>query len=405
MSNSGDAIGHLKEGKIIFVAGGVPGDKVLVSIVENKKNYARAKVITLLEKGIDRIQAPCELAVDYCGGCPLMIIKRETQLTIKEDFVKQALRKIHAPIYPLIAPVDHLHYRIRARFVRKNGILGFQASRSHNVSKILHCPVLHPRLDKVLCEAAKEIEPYIGEDGTISGLVGLHKEIHFNIVLGFGSDPIATENLIVKWIAENLIVGASLNGKKIGQQTINVGSKENPLWISASGFAQASDMGHSLLPEFVQNTLKQLNTNKPWKRLLEIYAGSGNFTRYLYPLAQEVIAIEGDPEAAERLKHLLQGHVYVYATSAQAGLVTLEEEQKEFEVAVLDPPRIGAKDIIALLGKLVSQTIIYVSCDPMTLARDLLLFEKEGFQVDWIQPFDLMPHTTQIELVAKLQKI
>jgi 23S rRNA (uracil1939-C5)-methyltransferase len=133
----------------------------------------------------------------------------------------------------------------------------------------------------------------------------------------------------------------------------------------------------------------------PAERILELYAGAGNFTRDLCAVAKSGVAVEGEPRAAAHLAQLLAAHPGWRALSAPVARAKFDGR---FDAVVLDPPRAGAADVIDRLAQL-TERIVYVSCDPMTLARDLSRLGWRG----WAQPVEMMPHTSHVEVVAYMQ--
>jgi 23S rRNA (uracil1939-C5)-methyltransferase len=161
----------------------------------------------------------------------------------------------------------------------------------------------------------------------------------------------------------------------------------------ANGFAQASWSGNDELRRLVREAVGAPG------RVLELFAGSGNFTRDLVALAPDGVAVEGDRAAGERLRRLLAPHPGWSARVEPAVRAVERLRGERFNVVVLDPPRAGAAEIIEALGSLAPR-IVYVSCDPMTLARDCERLRFHG----WAQPVDMMPHTSHVEVVARLER-
>jgi 23S rRNA (uracil1939-C5)-methyltransferase len=327
----GDAVGRDEGGRVVFVPGGAPGDLVEVRLVEEKKRFARGEIVRVVEPGPSRVTPPCPLA-DRCGGCPWMHVSTEAQLAAKQEIVRHALRGLDVEVRQIVAPGPPLGYRVRARWTRRGSAVGYAARRSHEIVDVDRCPALVPALEAAML-AQKSRVP---EGGTLSALISPEGVVTF-------SDE----------------------------------------------FAQANQAGNDELRELVRQSVA------PAARILELYAGAGNFTRDLVSLAKEGVAVEGEPRAAERLARLLKPHAGWRAVAAPVSRAQLEGR---FDVVVLDPPRAGAAEIIGRLPSL-TERIVYVSCDPMTLARDLSRLGWRG----WAQPVEMMPHTSHVEVVAYMQ--
>ncbi len=421
ISSGGEAVGRRIDGKVVFVPGGAPLETALVQLTEERKGYARGSLVQILKPGPSRVEPPCPLAKTLaCGGCPLMHVRRETQLAAKDQFVRRSLRHVSAQIHPILSPTTDFGYRIRARFIKRNGVLGFQAARSHEVTPIPTCPILVPALDQVMTTLAKKLAPFLGEEGTLSGVIGNHHQIHVAVTLGAGANlsRVGIEKIrttIASALEQGLIVGATIERETLGSPVVSLGTEPYPLFVGAESFAQASEAGHTLLPTLVASAVLgspfvpaestiQGNPAASLPNLLELHAGSGNFTRYLLPYAKRLFAVESEPKAAARLRETFGDKIQVYAVPDLTAVRALTKSREPISVVVLDPPRIGAKEVMEELPKLSPKRIVYVSCDPMTLARDLTILLSKGYKVGSVIPMDLMPQTPHVEMIAIIEK-
>jgi 23S rRNA (uracil1939-C5)-methyltransferase len=346
----GEAVGRDAGGRVIFVAGAAPGDVVEVRLVEEKRRFARAELLRVIEPGPARVTPPCPLS-DRCGGCPWMQVSVEAQLAAKQEIVRRALRKVDVEVRQIVAPSPSLGYRVRARWVRQGGAVGYFARRSHDIVDVPACPALVPKLEAaMLAEKGR-----VPEGGALVGLISPEGE-----------------------------VSVAVEGEAAGELDLG-GVSGDP-----RAFTQASWPGNELLRKLVRQAVG------PCDQILELYAGAGNFTRDLVALAPRGLAVEGEPSAAKRLMRLVETHPGWRALSLP---VARALEGGPYDVVVLDPPRAGANDVIPQLPRLTSR-VVYVSCDPMTLARDL---ERLGWR-GWVQPVEMMAHTSHVEVVACLQK-
>jgi len=403
----GDAVGRDADGRVVFVPGGAPGDLCELEVVESKRRYARAELVRVIEPGA-RVAAPCPLAAT-CGGCPWMHVEGSAQLAAKEEIVRHALAKSGAQVLPILPAPAWLGWRARAKMTARGQAIGFQARRSHRVVDVPACPALDPRLDAAMQLARGALRGALGEGGTLAGLISKDGRVHLAIESGSG----APEELIARAAPlegqagiEGVVVRTADATRHLGAPLIDLGGGHHG---SAEGFAQANDAQNDVLRGLVKSWATP-SSEEP-TRVLELYAGDGNFTRDLVRRAR-VVAVEGDRDAAARLVENLRTQIArgigtldrwsVRAESAATAVRRLADER--FDVIVLDPPRSGAADAIDHLGALGAQRLVYVSCDPMTLARDLARLATQGYRAIKAQPLDMMPHPSHIEVVTLLEK-
>lgn len=445
----GDAVGRLADGRVVFVPGGAPEEQAEVALIQEHRSYARGQLVWVRVPSPQRVVPPCPLASGLtekesgwapvsatCGGCPLMHVARPAQLRAKQEWVVRALRHSGAEVLPILAPTPSLGYRVRARLLVREGQLSFAGARSHQGVAIAHCPVLDPALAAVLLGEGPAIAASLGEGGALSGLVGQRAfapVVHLAVQLAPGGHSAAVRTWLQQLLAAGRIVGATLTGpalgpedrrlagtkqagpalgpEEFGEPTVDLGDGvevTGSLWASAEGFAQASAAGHSVLPRIVGELVGAPPAGDRWPRLIELYAGSGNLTRALRPLADHLVAIEGDAGAVTRLRRLLAdsslawGRVDVVHEPVERALAVQLRQGARFDVAVLDPPRVGAREALAALSRLGVRRVVYVSCDAMTLGRDLVELRAAGLRPRSVQPLDSMPHTAQVECVAVL---
>jgi 23S rRNA (uracil1939-C5)-methyltransferase len=231
--------------------------------------------------------------------------------------------------------------------------------------------------------ARRALGPLVGEDGAIAGLV--RDGVELAISSGRGGDR-----------ARLLPAAQAL----VGQAGIRRVSVDDPL-APAAGFAQANAAQNQTLRRLVREAARA-----DGQRLLELYAGDGNFTRDLAAVAASGVAVEGDRPAATRLRALLADRPGWRVDSDAAGRAVerLVRAGERFDVVVLDPPRAGAADVVERLAALGPARVVYVSCDPMTLARDLATLLRHGLQARTAWPVDMMPQTWHVEVVALLER-
>lgn len=418
MAPGGDAVGRRADGLVVFVPGGAPGDRALVSVETLKKGHARGRLVSLLSPGAERVEPDCALATpEACGGCPLMPVRPESQLREKAEWVRRALRPSRlgtdVELLPIADPTPLTAYRLRARLVVREGRLGFAGAKSHRGVAIEHCPVLVPALDRALFRDGAKLLPWLGEGATVRGLFGQHEgrdAVQLAVELPSRNTLHAVHAALTKLIEDGAIVGAILqidrDRQVLGAAQLALGSDSEygHFFGAADGFAQPSAAGHTLLPRLVAEAIREVVPNGG--RILELFAGSGNLTRAIRRVADKVVCVEGEARAVTRAQTLFAGDpaVSLHAQPAEQTLRTLVRDGAHFDVVVLDPPRTGAAVELPLLTRFEARRIVYVSCDPMTLGRDLATLAQRGYVTRRVQPIDLMPHTAHVECVAIVER-
>ncbi len=408
----GDAVGRDDGGRVVFVPGGAPGDLVEVRLTERRKAWARGEIERVLEPG-RRAAAPCPLAAQ-CGGCPWMHVEVAAQLEAKDDIVERALARTEAKVEPILAAPEWLGYRRRARMTSRGGAVGFQVRRSHLVIDVERCVALDPRLDAAMQAARQALRHALGEGGTISGLVSVDGRVHLTVECGERSTPETLADAACDLVGHDRIVGIGVRSPEgntlrfYGEPRLEL---DAAFFSSAAGFAQANAGQNDILRRMVVRWALPEGDTVP--RVLELYAGDGNFTRDLVKRGR-VLAVEGDPDAGARLVDNLRAASPRTPESPQRWSVRAEPSAQavkrlvaageQFDVVVLDPPRTGAADVLDGLAALGPSRIVYVSCDPMTLARDVIRLETLGFRGSRAQPIEMMPHTSHVEVVCLLER-
>jgi 23S rRNA (uracil1939-C5)-methyltransferase len=408
----GDAVGRDDSGRVVFVAGGAPGDRVEVRITESKKAWARGDLLRVIEAGA-RVTPPCPVQ-PQCGGCPWMHVEVKAQLAAKQEIVRRALERSGAEVEEILAAQDWLGYRVRAKMTARAGAVGFQARKSHRVVDVEHCAALDPRLDLAFQAARAELRTSLGDGGTIAGLVAADGRVHLHAECGYLGAPETLADHAASLLGQAGIVGIGVRSadgastsRYYGEPRIDLGGG---LMASSAGFAQANATQNEILRRIVLRWA--LGDDEP-QRVLELYAGDGNFTRDLVKRVR-VVAVEGDRDASARLVDNLRAIAprthenvaqwAVRAEPSETAVAKLAAASEQFDVVLMDPPRAGAADVLDGVAMLGARRIVYVSCDPMTLARDLMRLGDLGYRSVRARPIDMMPHTSHIEVVCLLER-
>ena len=402
------------EGRVIFVPRAFPGDRVRVRVASLERGFARAEMLEILEAARGRRPPPCPHA-ERCGGCAYQGLGYEEQLRLKRDILEETLRRAGAPFAGKIelAPSPEEGWRTRASFHFEAHAgtlrLGLHEEGSHTVVDLERCLQLSPGLNEVArglkqaLDSRRDLWPV---------LRGLH--------LAAGNENGCVASLAVRLPAAEAAQLLSLRSAAPGLTGFAAlaGEDDHPAFVMLQGSPR---LGHRVLDlrmtaharaffqanrfqveGLVRAVLELLPGDGP---ALDLYAGVGLFALPLLARGQAVRAVEGDEtavdDARENARRLGLAGFRIDRGDVRAALAVLPRE--EGEQIVLDPPRTGAGlDVVELVAARRPRTIVYVSCDPPTLGRDLAHFAKTGYRADALRAFDMFPDTFHLETVVRL---
>ena len=377
LAAGGDGVARDTAGRVTFVPRGAPGDRVRVRIVQAGSSFARAEIEEVLEPSASRVVPPCPHFVAGCGGCAWQHVARNEQLLAKQTIVTGALRKLEGlVIHEITDPAPPLGWRRRARFHVAGGKLGLYALGTRRVIPIDSCPQLEPELDAARGLVARSSPP--------DGELALIRSSAGKIVIGVERAWRGAERVVGKAAIAGVIAGDRVHGDAVVEL-------EAELVTGPWDFAQASAAGNAAL---IAATRSALGPGSG-RRLVELFAGSGNLTRGLAADGWDVIATDAVAPAQPPSGRFEVGPVEVV-------LARLAGEGSPTEAIVLDPPRTGAIEALDGIAQLAPKTIVYVSCDPATLARDAARLVLAGYRATDAWPIDLMPQTAHVEVVMRL---
>ena len=406
-------VGRL-DGKAVMIADSAPGDKLLARIVESKERYAIGEILRLIEPSPLRQTPPCPY-VGRCGGCSWQHLNYPAQLKAKQQSVADALGRIGKlgdfELKPIIAADDPFHYRRRIRLqVGADGTLGFFAPGSHSIVEIDSCSIADARLNAPLAELRRWLNELNGAIEHLE-LVG-GDEANELVAVAQPAESFLTgnESACERLVgADNgiggLIIQTRHERKVYGRTLITVRLQgELTLEVDADVFTQVNSDGNRQMIE----QLLAAGDFKPQDKVLDLYCGAGNFTLPMARRVAQVTAIEGHRAAIasgelNAQRYRLENIEWQCASVPQA-VARLKRQRQSYHKIVLDPPRTGAKGIEADLAALKAEKIIYVSCNPTTLARDLANLAKLGYKLRSVQPIDFFPQTFHVESLAVMTR-
>lgn len=394
------------DGKVLFVRGAAPDEEVEVAVREEKPRYAYADVVAVRRPSAARRVAPCPY-LPRCGGCPWQHLDYAAQLAAKHRIVVEQLRRLGGIEVEVAAPLpspQQFGYRRRIKLRVADGVVGFHAAASHDLVAIDHCLLAEPLVDAAIAglgDLVQRLRSRVRRLEVAAGGVGDRVVVSGEVE---GAWVEADEEACGGWLAaQGGVAGLLLRGRGWrrawgdGQVSAPVGDGP-PLQLQAPSFTQVNDGGNRLLVECVT----RLVAPRPGMRVLDLYAGAGNLSLPLRRAGAEVTAVEQDRDAAAaaRVNAAEPGPpLRVLAMTAASALRRLVEAGERFDAVVLDPPRSGAADCVPWLASLAAPRLVYVSCDPTTLARDLRALGGT-YRVEVVQPIDFFPQTYHVETVV-----
>lgn len=396
MAHGGDAVG-LYEGKVVFVPLGIPGETVRVQLVEERRRFSHGRLVQVLKPAPERVAPPCRY-FGLCGGCQWQHIDYEAQLRFKQHIVCSQIERIARQSNPVVRPVIGMHipwaYRNHVQFrVDRRGQLGYYASKSHDVVPVDECWITHPLLN----ELREALDVQFEGLQRISLRAGIATGEQMVIFEGDSRMPPALVvdrpvSCLYRSGPEGITImaGNSTYHEKLGNHAFR---------ISAPSFFQVNTLQAERIIDVVRGYLDL----QPDETLLDAYCGVGTFAISLKPYCSRALGIEVSPWAIEdALANDSQRDCeFVLGDIARV----LSDLQMSCDAIILDPPRPGCTPAaLEAMAHCNPQRIVYVSCEPATLARDISRLVSLGYSLVEVQPIDMFPQTHHIESVALLHR-
>jgi 23S rRNA (uracil-5-)-methyltransferase RumA len=433
----GSGVGRY-EGMAVFVPCSTIGDELEVKIVKVKSNYSFGKIEKIISAGYERIKQDCT-AYPKCGGCAFRHISYEAELKVKERHVKNCITRIggleNIPIDGIIGAKNTEHYRNKMQLPVRKGkqgetCMGFYRTYSHDIVETDGCK-LHPEIFEEIANDIKawmlgnKIEPY--NESNNSGIVRhiyirqAEKTREILVCIVINSDDVEFKAELINRLTSRYrdIVGIILNINKSDTNVV-LGEKEKVIYgrnyikdilcevklnISYKSFYQVNHKQTEVLYETARKILKLTGKEK----ILELYCGIGAIGLFLARFAHFVVGVEIVQEAVEDAKlnayiNQLDNIKFICGDSNKKFIEALPQ-LNGIDIIVLDPPRKGCgRDLISKICETDANKVIYISCNPATLARDLKEFCKHGFKIENICPVDMFPRSAHVETVVLLCK-
>ena len=431
LTSDGSGVGRY-EGMAVFVPMTAVGDTALVHIVKVKKNYAYGKLESIIKASDDRCENDCSV-FKRCGGCVYRHITYSAECRLKQNHVENCIKRIGGidiNANPIIPAVSQYRYRNKAQFpLSENGKTGFFANHSHNIIECDDCllqPLEFAKISQIVSLWISKFNISIYNESQHKGILRhlylrkAEKTGEIMVVIVANSDQVPqVDNLVDALLKEfsAIIKSIILNvntedtnvilGKKCitvyGQDYITDVLCDVKINISALSFYQVN---HDMT-EILYKKAREYACPKD-KTVLDLYCGAGTIGLSMANEAKNIIGVEIIPDAIKNAKgnaknNNINNARFICADATEAAK-QLAEEGLSPNVVILDPPRKGCDEEVlrTVANNFAPEKIVYVSCDPATLARDCKIFETLGYKLMEYTPVDLFPRTGHVETVALL---
>lgn len=417
------------DGKVCFVPFTAVGDTVRVRVVSEKKSYLEGEVLEYLVTSPDRVSPPCPV-FGICGGCSWQHLsydlQGETKTNIFAETIMRATRLERSGILPILAAANPYGYRSRVQFklrhVSGKLLMGFFRKGTHQVIDIPGgCAIANEQINSIFQQLRVLLQAFPDPE----------KIPQIDVATGDAGDAVVLFHYIgdrlkevSAWLAREIpgripVTGVFLQlGRKItinkiwGEERVSYSIPKNlvpefhemTLSFRVGGFSQVNFQQNTALIEAALCWAELTGT----ERVLDLFCGNGNFSLPLARFCAEVVGYEDyafsiEDAVTNSLRNTLRNTSFFCKDSA-VGVLDLARRGESFDLVLLDPPRTGALDTVRVLPQVKPEKIIYVSCDPPTLARDLAILQKSGYEIVKCCPVDMFPQTYHIESITILRK-
>ena len=424
------------EGFTVFVEGGLIQDKVKVRINKSKKNYAVGDIVEIIEKSPFRVDRICSDDLKDCGGCQIQELDYNKQLELKTNEVKQVISRIgkleNVEIHETIGMQSPCRYRNKAQFPIQNingsTAIGFYKKKSHDVIPTDMCVIQHDINDKIIKIIKTYIQAYnvsIYNETTHTGVLRhLVTKVGFTtnevmVVLVANGTNLPHLNELASVLKEN-ILGFKTLVLNVNKANVILGKENKVIYGNGKINDYIGDLVFEISPlsffqvnpvqtEVLYNKALEYAELKENDTVFDIYCGIGSISLFLAQKATKVYGIEivedaiKDAKINAKLNNL--NNVEFYVGKAEEVVPKMYSEGKTANVVVVDPPRKGCDEkVLDTIVSMKPDRVVYVSCNPSTLARDLAYLDERGYKCVEIQPVDMFPHTMHVECCAKIVK-
>lgn len=426
LSHDGRGIAR-QDGKILFVDGALPGEKVMAKVVSTRSKFDELRTLEVLEAAADRQTPPCEFA-DLCGGCSLQHMSSDTQVRFKENTLREQFAHFGGIepeewVAPL-RPDSTLGYRRKARMgvryvkARESVLVGFREKRNSFLTDIDRCVVLDPRIGERILPLRDllhsldayaripQVEVACGDDAAamvfrnMDDLSGGDREK----LMAFGQVHDLHIYLQPKGPDTVHRIWPESAGRDDERLSYRLDAFDLTMKFHPMDFTQVNADINKVM---VNRAVEWLDV-QPGERVLDLFCGLGNFTLPLARKGGEVIGVEGDDAMVVRGRENAKlnglGNVSFHGADLHGDFTDQSWAKEGFDKILIDPPRSGAEEICKYLTAFGARSIVYVSCNPATLARDAGVMARNGYRLVRAGVMDMFPHTTHVESIALFER-
>ena len=436
LANAGEGVGKI-DGFTVFVEGALPQEEIEVLIVKVKKQFAYGKLQKIITPSPKRTEPLCSIFAK-CGGCQLQHLSYEQQLEYKTKKVTEVLKRIaqieNPTVLPAIGMQNYWRYRNKGQFpvARTKGKLeiGFYGKRSHRIVDTKKCFLQREISDEVIKIVRDFLEKYhisVYDEQSHTGLIR-----HILVRVGFTSGQVMVclvingnklpySDILVKNLQKIKSMTSIVLNENKQKTNVILGQKNHLLWgtpfiednigpfvfeISPISFFQVNPIQTKILYEKALQ-MAQLQGNET---VLDLYCGIGTISLFFAQKAKKVIGVEIVPEAiADAKKNAKKNHIEnteFFVGAAEDIIPLFHQKGLKADVIVVDPPRKGCDEkVIQTMIEMNPKKIVYVSCDPATMARDVNMLKNAGYFLELVQPVDQFPMTNHVECVVLMSKV
>ncbi len=420
LSHEGRGIAH-HNGKIVFVFGALPGERVLIQINQSNKKYAEASVLEVLEASPLRIEPRCA-HFGVCGGCSLQHLSNDDQIAIKQQAVLEMLQHADIDIGEVMPPLrgDHWGYRRKARLgvkyvIKKERLLiGFRERNKPYLADMQSCPVLIERVGQHL----QDLMELVGSLETYDKIAQIevaaddqHCQLVFRHLVPLPDADIAALTDFAKdtgfWLQLQPGAADTVHNLYPQEQVLRfkpLADEDIAIRFKATDFTQVNA---SINQQMVKQALDFLELESE-DRVLDLFCGLGNFTLPMARRVQQVTGVEGDEAMVQRARENALEHGIENTEYFAADLSKIDGREgwmkQSYDKILLDPPRSGALEIVQKIKPLKASIIVYVSCQPSSLVRDARELIAAGYRMTHFGLMDMFPQTAHVESMAVFRR-
>ncbi|VAW73522.1 23S rRNA (uracil(1939)-C(5))-methyltransferase [hydrothermal vent metagenome] len=418
LSPEGRGVGHI-EGKVVFVDFALPGETVEFKYTRQGKKYDEGRAVSIINASEDRVEPVCA-HFGVCGGCSMQHQSLPAQIISKQHSLMQQIEHLgqvqpQQILPPLHGPTEH--YRQKARlgvkhvFKKDRVLVGFREKGNVFLADLLSCPVLHESVGERL-QALSELIMSMDARGTIPQIEVAVSDMQTALVFRHLEDMSEADKAALTQFAQQHALQILLQPG--GPDTVTPLWPENPLPLSYTLKAQNvkieyqpndfTQVNSEVNQAMVSNALAMLELS-PDDNVLDLFCGLGNFTLAMARQCAQVKGVEGAQSMVVKARHNAQinkiDNAEFFAADLSADIIHEPWLKQHYDKILLDPPRSGAMEMLKYIGKLGAKRIVYVSCNPATLARDThVLVHEYGYTLAQAGVMDMFPHTAHVESIA-----